>query len=153
MTTKVAPDLIETKAPAFSAYRSTDQAVSNTTWTKVQLNVEEFDTDAAFDSATNVRFQPQVAGYYLVTASLGFKTSNWTENAIGIYKNGALYKSGNQSTFSAVGGFVNSTATALVYLNGTTDYIELFGYVNATTPAFGGSQSGTFMQAAMVRPA
>ena len=140
-------------APAFSAYRSTDQSISNTTWTKVQLNAEEFDTASAFDSATNFRFTPQVAGYYQISAGISFKSSNWTENAIGIYKNGSLYKNGPMSTFSAATGFVNSSMSALVYLNGSTDYIELYGYVNATTPGFAGTQAATYMQGALVRVA
>lgn len=119
----------------------------------MQLDAEEFDTANAFDNATNYRFQPAVAGYYQINAGISFRTSNWTENAIGIYKNGALYKSGNQSTFSAASGFVNTNMTALVYLNGSTDYIELFGYVNATSPGFAGTQAATFMQGAMVRAA
>ena len=49
-------------APAFSAYRLTDQSVTGSTWTKVQLGTEEFDTANAFDSSTNYRFTPQVAG-------------------------------------------------------------------------------------------
>lgn len=140
-------------APAFSAYASANQSISNTTWTKVQLNTEEFDTASAFDSATNYRFTPQVAGYYQINAGISFRSSNWTENAIGIYKNGSLFKSGNQSTFSASTGFVNSTVSTLVYLNGSTDYVELYGYVNATTPGFNGSQTGTYMQGCLVRVA
>ena len=33
-----------------------DQSVSNATVTKINLNVESFDTDDAFDSSTNYRF-------------------------------------------------------------------------------------------------
>ena len=32
--------------------------------TKIVFNAKEFDTANAFDSTTNYRFTPQVAGYY-----------------------------------------------------------------------------------------
>lgn len=51
--------------PAFSAYRGgPNQALTTGTYTKVQLNIEEFDTNNNFDSSTNYRFTPTVAGYY-----------------------------------------------------------------------------------------
>ena len=54
--------------PAFSANRATsNQTVTSAALTKVQLNAETFDTDNAFDSTTNYRFQPTVAGYYPVS--------------------------------------------------------------------------------------
>ena len=48
--------------PAFSAYRSTNQAAANNTFTKIQPNVEEFDTNSNYDNTTNYRFTPSVAG-------------------------------------------------------------------------------------------
>ena len=56
--------------PAFSAKRTSNQAAGATgVYTKIQFNVEEFDTTNAFDSVTNYRFQPTVAGYYQMSAS------------------------------------------------------------------------------------
>ena len=53
-------------APCFSAYQSITQTLSNATLTKIQLQTEEFDTNSNFDSTTNYRFTPTVAGYYQV---------------------------------------------------------------------------------------
>lgn len=68
MTTKITQGLVDSgvagTGPAFSAYRGTPQSVTTGQYTKIQINTEEFDTDNAFDSGTNYRFTPQVAGYY-----------------------------------------------------------------------------------------
>ena len=42
--------------PAFQAYRTALQSISNSTFTKVQNNVVLFDTDSAYDNSTNYRF-------------------------------------------------------------------------------------------------
>lgn len=42
--------------PAFQAYLSANVTLSDNTWTKVQANTEDFDTDSAYDNSTNYRF-------------------------------------------------------------------------------------------------
>jgi len=42
--------------PAFQAYLSANLTLANGTWTKFPCNTEDFDTDSAYDSATNYRF-------------------------------------------------------------------------------------------------
>jgi hypothetical protein len=109
--------------PAFSAYQSTLQSVSNNTLTKIQLQTEEFDTASAFDSTTNYRFTPQVAGYYQINGAVFFSTATASVIA-SIYKNGSEYKRGVYFGTSGQSAIVSS----LLYLNGSTDYIELYGY-------------------------
>lgn len=117
--------------PAFSAYRSSSaQSINQTTWTKVQLNSENFDTANAFDSTTNYRFTPATAGYYQLNANLGFDNSATGRCLIAVYKNGTEYArlldmSGNYAA-PEVGG------ATLVYLNGSTDYVELFARADNT---------------------
>ena len=65
-----------TAAPAFSAYQSTGQTLSSSTWTKIQLQTEEFDTASCYDNATNYRFTPNVAGYYQVNGVFAFSSKN-----------------------------------------------------------------------------
>ena len=66
---------------------------------------------------------------------------------VAIYKNGSAFKFGND-----VSAACNKlTASALIYMNGTTDYVELFGWVNgAGTFQF---DPGTYFQASFVRGA
>jgi len=68
-----------------------------------------------------------------------------------IYKNGVAFKSGS-STNSALGANGQSHVSALVYLNGSSDYVEVFGYSDASMTIVA-SQVGSFFQAAMVRGA
>lgn len=111
--------------PAFSAYQSSTQTVSNATWTKVQLQTKEFDTASAFDSTTNYRFQPSIAGYYQVQGLVTFAGS-----ASNIYTTASIYKNGASFKVNQVYGAYASgpMIVALVYLNGSTDYLELYGY-------------------------
>ena len=132
------PQII-TDAPAFSAYQSSNQSISSATYTKVQLDTEDFDTNNNFDNATNYRFTPTVAGYYQFNGSLRNDASTSpTRVFINIYKNGALYKRGVD--FNIAGGF-QATISTLIYLNGTTDYVELYAYIVATTAVIGTSDS------------
>jgi len=137
--------------PAFSAYRNLNQSISSSTWTKVQFDTEEFDTNSNYDNATNFRFTPTVAGYYQVIVNLSVAPSgNINSSMAAIYKNGSKFKSSQQLVTS--NGSNWAAVTALMYLNGSTDYIE--GYVYGTTsPIVAGSSTDTFFQAFLTRAA
>lgn len=118
--------------PAFSAYIGSTQSIGGSTWTKMQCNTEEFDTNSNYDTS-NYRFTPTVAGYYQVSASMNCSPAN-NFAAVAIYKNGSIYKQGANG-----GPSVNSSiVSTIVYLNGTTDYIEAYaiqGSGTTLTPA------------------
>lgn len=126
--------------PAFSAYLNTsDQTVTTGVATKVAFNAEDFDTEACFDSTTNRRFTPNVAGYYQFNWSvLAVPTSGGLTQLISaLYKNGTEVKRGAQNAqTSATIAAISGGGSALVYMNGTTDYAEVFGTVYGTTPHF-----------------
>jgi hypothetical protein len=134
--------------PAFSAYQSTSQSVTNATFTKVRLQTEEFDTASCFDSTTNYRFTPTVAGYYQVTG-----VCNATYAAIAsIFKNGGEFKRGIQAASAT--NLSAALVSALVYMNGSTDYVELYVYQGSGSSVnTSANQSETYFQAAMVRSA
>lgn len=137
--------------PAFSATRSGTQSFANGTFTKIQFNVEEFDTNNNFDSTTNFRFTPTVAGYYQVngSASWAFTTAFSVPS---IYKNGSAFKWGNLISATAAG--CSGTVSALIYLNGSTDYVELFVFQSTgSSQNIATSSSETYFQASMVRAA
>jgi hypothetical protein len=135
-----------TAAPAFSAYRGSNQSVTAATWTKIQINTEEFDTNSNYDNSTNYRFTPTVAGYYQVNGCLTLNSS--TQAAITIYKNGVAFKGGNNIPPNGVTVIVS----ALIYMNGTTDYIELYGY-SGITNIFDPGAVVTYFQAFLARSA
>ena len=120
--------------PAFSAYFTSSQIIPTSTWTKINFGNELFDTDNCFDSTTNMRFTPTVAGKYLLHGHLNYDGSNGGAFILcAIYKNGSQifsnsYGSNNPCTLS------NSSNSAqfsiIVDANGSTDYFEVYGQHN-----------------------
>jgi hypothetical protein len=147
-TKKVAVSEVGMFGPAFSAYQSISQAIPSTTWTKVQLQTKEFDTNTAFDSTTNYRFQPTIAGYYQVNCGIAV-TTGASQVVCSVYKNASPYKIGSIPAGSIA--FANTTS-ALVYLNGSTDYIEFYAYFSIGQGS-SAAATDTFFQASMTRRA
>jgi hypothetical protein len=112
--------------PAFSAYQSSAQTLSSTTYTKIQLQTEEFDTANCFDSTTNYRFTPNVAGYYQISGGTASVLASAVYQTI-IYKNGSAFKFVGNAAIDATRG---QWGSALIYFNGTTDYVELYAYLS-----------------------
>ena len=125
--------------PAFFAYLggSGGQSVSNNTVTKVTINAEVFDTDNAFDSSSNYRFTPQTAGKYFVHASImadSGSSTNLEANYIYLKKNGSTYIFQGSTDFTA--NYVRQnviTNSAVVDMNGSSDYLELFGRIKSVS--------------------
>jgi hypothetical protein len=132
--------------PALRAYGGTTTSLPNNTVTKVNLTSEEFDTNNNFASS---RFTPTVAGYYYISGAVHVSNGAALLNAR-LYKNGSNYASGQAVNDTTVA----STVAALIYLNGTTDYVELYVYHNA-----GGTRTAsddsflTYMDGCLVRAA
>jgi len=139
-------------APAFSVYGTGgNQSITTNTWTKAQLNAEEFDTANCFDSTTNYRYTPNVAGYYQINGTIYFTGTSTLRGIVAIYKNGALWKMGNYMVpYNSGSGVMN--VAILMYMNGSTDYIELYGFTQGIT-IVGGQNYQTYFQAVLVRSA
>jgi hypothetical protein len=118
--------------PVFGAYRSTEQTgVANNTYVKVALNAEEFDSAGCFDSTTNHRHTPTLAGYYRYEWAIDCRGTSLTVGYSELRKNGASQKGGSWGAASASASV--STGSGLIYMNGTTDYVELWGYTTASS--------------------
>jgi hypothetical protein len=119
--------------PAFSAYNTSSQSVSNNTFTKVTLQTEVFDTNNNFASS---RFTPTVAGYYQINGLLRVTGTSITGAIAVLYKNGSVYTYGQ--TFDGLSPTSAQIGVSeVIYMDGSTDYVELYGYITATSPAFG----------------
>ena len=117
-------------APAFSAYQSSAQSISGGTYTKIQFQTKEFDTNSNFDNATNYRFTPTVAGYYQINGN--FYTTNSASSGYAVIA--FIYKNGSQYKWSITRPQTNTSSasvSSIVYFNGSTDYVELYGYADA----------------------
>jgi hypothetical protein len=140
--------MVSGNMPAFSAGQSASgTSVSAATPTKILFDSEEFDTNNNFSSS---RFTPTVAGYYQINATVNFGTASSTIFAI-IYKNGSVYKRGQQSG-SATSSGQASLVSSIVYLNGSTDYVEIYGYSNLSNTS-SNSTSETWFNGCLVRAA
>lgn len=138
--------------PAFSVSRTTsNQSVTSSTWSKINFNAEEFDTANCFDSTTNYRFTPNVAGYYLFTISAGCTVSS-TVSGIALGKNGGIFK---YLTISYISTSPNNVmnGSVLCYLNGSTDYADAYFYSNGTSPAIYADQYQTHFTGFLARAA
>jgi len=126
--------------PAFSAY-ATGQTISTAVATKLLFDTERFDTNSCYDTSL-CRFTPNIAGYYEVDISVTFSGSLALFSIISLYKNGAAYVTINNQRSNA--NFNGVTLSAPVYMNGTTDYLEVYGYESIAASTPGGSVNSSF---------
>ena len=118
--------MVSGNMPAFSAYQSSGTSVASGSFTKLAFQTKEFDTANCFDSTTNYRFTPNVAGYYQINACGNISTAS-QGLVVSIYKNGSEYKRGVWfGNASSIGN--QSTVSSIVYFNGSTDYVEIYVY-------------------------
>ena len=114
-----------TNTPLVAVRASTGQSISSGTNTKVQLDTEMIDTDNTFDSSTNYRWSPGVAGKYYITA-----TTSVNINVAGKYLQALIYKNGSLASYQQVvaeGNNATYNATAdLIDDNDGDDYYELY---------------------------
>ena len=136
--------------PAFTAAGSSTQTFGATTWTKIVFQTETYDTNSCYDNATNYRFTPTVAGYYQMNLSMSANDTG----AGGVLLYTAFYKNG--VSFTALsnrddnGQPRNMSQSVIIYCNGSTDYIEVYGYTSGGTF---GAGSARYFSGAMVRAA
>ena len=130
------------KIPVFEVIKTTNQTLSSGTFTKITFDSESYDTASFYDLA-NSKFQPTIAGYYHINLCLYFGNGTNTATLSYLYKNGAIHRqianfyhsSQSLDDYGVAGG-------ALVYMNGTTDYIEAYGLVIGNTLVVNGNASG-----------
>jgi hypothetical protein len=119
--------MVSGNMPAFSVYRNASQSVPSGSATKIQFDNRTFDTNNYFDITTNYRYLPLVAGYYQISACCTL-SSTISGNP---YVNGYLYKNNGGYARTANsqpsnGNYYSSYINTLVYLNGSTDYLEFY---------------------------
>ena len=132
--------------PTFSYYQSSAQTLPTTTFTKLTFTSNDWDTTGGMFASS--RFTPTVAGYYLILGGIEVSAST-TGQIVKIYRNGAVYKAFMNSNPISVTSLYGS---AMVYCNGSSDYIELYGWVGAGQALATGS-SITYFQGTLIRSA
>jgi hypothetical protein len=110
--------------------------------------VDDFDPNGWISSN---RFQPTIAGYYNVNAQVWWDAGAVTNNQTNIQfrKNGTTQVTIQQTQILTGAGYGQSL-NAVIYFNGTTDYIELTAFTgNTTSQNINGASSGTWLEASL----
>jgi len=112
-----------TNTPNFSAYRSTNQTISNATDTVVVYNVEVFDTDSAFDTSNGKFTVPSGKGgkYMFVGQTQWNSATDFDDTNISICVNGTriFYGDVGRNEF-----YRTNRVVALLNLS-ASDYVEI----------------------------
>jgi len=125
--------------PSFLAKMSGNQNVTDATDTKIQFDTEVYDTDSKYDHSTNYRFTPGVAGTYFLFAQAhcrGGTNTQIVDAFVFIKKNGSAFFASRHNP-SANYGNQTSLDLQVTDVANTTDYYEVFAYVNnlSSTPS------------------
>jgi len=116
--------------PSFSAFLSSNQTISNETYTKVQFNTENYDTDNAYDNSSNYRFTipSGEGGNYFISSNLRFQSFSGGEIRLVVRVNGV--DKGYFSTDVASNIFTVTSANFIKNFS-ASDYIEIFAWQNS----------------------
>jgi hypothetical protein len=111
--------------PSFYSTSSGNQSVASSTWTKVAINSEVFDTDNNYDPTTNYRFTPTTAGKYFIFSSIYW--SGITDNILLLQ---VIRKNNVEQVINLKTSGRTDDHTLECFLiaeaNGTTDYFEVY---------------------------
>lgn len=122
--------------PSFMALMTSGQSLPSGASTFIQYSSEQFDSASCYNPTGSTvggipayAFRPTTAGYYFVQATLivdPFVSGN-SEFIIRVFKNGTdfVWSNNNQNNTTHFNSF---THTSVVYLNGSTDYIQMSAY-------------------------
>lgn len=116
-------------APAFHYTLSSNQNIGNGIFTKVQIDNKILDTNNYFDNVTNYRFTPLIPGWYNFSFGCSFIDAFVAPQSgqVSLYKNGSVIRAAASRYYDNGGDIINSNFIS--YMNGTTDYIELYAII------------------------
>jgi len=121
--------MVSGNMPLFRVFPSTIQTINHNTLTKINWGSETYDTANCFASD---KFTPNVAGYYQLNILIDMGITNGRNYYFQpkIYKNGSLFANAEPEWY-ATGNSSQRTNTSwadIVYLNGSSDYVEIYLY-------------------------
>ena len=124
--------------PYFTASIGVTQSLPDAVETKLNFSNEIHDSDGCYDPTTNYRFTPTTVGKYFITAYVLLDaggTNKWHNGQLKIKKNGSGQEA--QVWFDDYNNYAGYGKTlsisTIVDLNGSSDYVELYGYFNVTS--------------------
>lgn len=150
--------------PTFLAYCANGVAISNQTGTVINYDTKVFDTHNRFNNTASTvngippyAFMPNVPGFYSIAASCDYESSSGAFRILfniagsGIPALRYADQSSN-ATYTPVSGTVSGSS--VLYMNGTTDYVQAYAYIAVTaggTPRITGGAYVTWFNCAFIR--
>jgi hypothetical protein len=146
-------DSVKHVIPIVRCWLSSDQSINSGTSTKVAFNIDTpqsgadayktaIDTHSFFNATGSTvngvpsySFLPTIAGYYFVSFQIGFNVTSAGSYYISeIRKNGGVY-SQHFSLWSNITRY-SANLSAVVHMNGSSDYFDFIGYIQGNSPVF-----------------
>ena len=121
--------------PAFMASIIADQTITDATWTKVSASTEIIDTDSCYDTS-KYRFTPTTAGKYLIHGqvyTVGNISNGYSDGGARVYKNGSGTTPIVETIPEGNGRGWPQIFSTIVDMNGSSDYVEMYGYLNVSS--------------------
>lgn len=114
--------------PVFYAYKTATQSINDSSWTVISWDTVSVDTHGGWASS---KWTPPVEGWYQVNLSVRANSLDGVAIlAAGLFKNGSNIF--NVAAYTPSAGATPSAQLAhLVYLNGSTDYLEFKAWQNS----------------------
>lgn len=122
----------------FSVHRNgvAQAGLTPSTYNLIRFTTKLVDVDGAFDNVTNFRYQPTEAGWYFISAKGRASGAAADQPQIALFKSGSLLRSGTWAGATSTAAY--TTVDTLVFLNGTTHYIDARMYLPAAIVALTG---------------
>lgn len=139
-----------------SAFSASVSSYNCTTSTNVlaSLSTKQFDVNGDFNNTGSTvggipayAFKPSVAGYYLITFGVQYVGAAYSGYFVAnLFKNGAMYM---ESVGTAITAYMWSYASRVVYLDGVSDYIQVYSIqLQGTTQPMAANMSGALIRKA-----
>jgi len=143
-----------TNTPAFFVSKSTSQTFADNVNTKIQFDLELFDSDNCYDNSTNYRFTPTAGKYFMFASVQLYSGSSVSKLFNGIYKNGSriAYQALILNTAGFNAGDGQSLTISTIDTANGTDYYEIFAQQDnsgggTVTVDYGATERYTFFGA------
>jgi len=123
--------------PYFEAYMGANQTLTDASYTKLNFNTETYDSGGMYDHSSNYRFTPTVSGKYLIYFLVHYNkqaTDQFHNVETNIYKNGSVHKKYYNDYYDNYTPYaIAQSGSAIINFNGSSDYVEMYGYFNVTS--------------------
>lgn len=133
----------------FSAHKNGVSQSMPTSDTKITFPYTNINMGGCYDTATS-KFTPTIAGVYLFVVSCYFAASATGKSFwCCLWKNNTTVHNIGQIHSSFAGDLVLN-GSCLIYMNGTTDYVETYFTHSDTTRTLNGTINSTYFQGSLL---